>query len=95
MSDSGVASCLEARTGKRLWRKSLGGGHSASLVTAKGLVYFLSDKGVATVIRGGPTYAIVASNQLGENTYASPAFSGGQIFLRGAKHLYCIGAGAR
>jgi hypothetical protein len=53
-------------------------------------VYFLSDKGVMTVVKPGAELDIVARNELGENTYASPAISDGQIFLRGAKHLYCI-----
>jgi hypothetical protein len=58
---------------------------------ANGLVYFLSDKGIMTVVRPGPQLEIVARNELGEQTYASPAISGGRIFLRGLQHLYCIG----
>jgi len=42
-------------------------------------------------VRPGPKLEIVAKNALGENCYASPAISGGQIFLRSAGHLYCIG----
>jgi hypothetical protein len=43
-----------------------------------------------TVVKPGAELDIIARNELGENTYASPAISDGQIFLRGAKHLYCI-----
>jgi outer membrane protein assembly factor BamB len=43
------------------------------------------------IIKPGPQFTRVAQNELGEATYASPAISDGQIFLRGAKHLYCIG----
>jgi hypothetical protein len=53
-------------------------------------VYFLSDKGVMTVVRPGPKLEIVARNELNEETYASPALRTGQIFLRGVQHLYCI-----
>ena len=91
VSDAGVATCFEAATGKVIWRERLGPHYSASLVMADGLVYFLSDKGVMTVIKPGPQLEIVARNELGEETYASPAISGGHIFLRGLKHLYCIG----
>jgi outer membrane protein assembly factor BamB len=91
VSDTGVATCFEAATGQVIWRQRLDPHYSASLVTAGGLVYFLSDKGVMTVIRPGPKLDIVARNELGEETYASPAISGGRIFLRGLKHLYCIG----
>ena len=60
-----------------------------------GLAYFLSDKGVMTIVKPGPPFEIVAKNELGEETYASPAISNGQIFLRGIEHLYCIGNGSR
>ncbi len=90
VADNGVATCFEAKTGKSCWRERLGPHYSASLVSANGLVYFLSDKGVMTVVRPGAELDIVVRNELGENTYASPAISDGQMFLRGAKHLYCI-----
>jgi len=93
VSDTGVATCLEAASGHSVWRERLGPHYSASLVTANGLVYFLSDKGVMTVVRPGLEARIVARNTLGEETYASPALSQGRIFLRGANHLYCLGAG--
>jgi len=91
VSDTGVATCLEAKSGRSVWQERLGPHYSASLVTASGLVYFLSDKGVMTVVRPGPKLEVIARNELGEETYASPAISGGRVFLRGATHLYCIG----
>ncbi len=94
VSDTGIATCLDAASGRSLWRERLGPHYSASLVTANGLVYFLSDKGVMTVVRPGPKLEIVARNELDEETYASPALSAGQIFLRGISHLYCIGDGS-
>ncbi|UCG57809.1 MAG: PQQ-binding-like beta-propeller repeat protein [Phycisphaerales bacterium] len=93
VSDGGVATCLNGKTGQTIWRHSLGERHSASLVTAGEHVYFLSDEGVATVVKPGPKLQIVARNELAEETYASPAISNGQIFIRGEKHLFCIGAG--
>jgi outer membrane protein assembly factor BamB len=95
VSDGGVATCLNAQTGQSLWRQRLKGRHSASLVTADGLVYFLSDKGVMTVVKPGPEFTMVARNKLGEETNASPAISAGKMFLRGLKHLYCIGTASK
>lgn len=91
-SDFGIASCFDAATGKRLWKERLSDHFSASLVTAGGLVYFLDDHGVTTVVRPGPRFAAVAKNRLEENCLASPAISRGQILLRGEKHLYAVGA---
>lgn len=91
VSDGGIASCFEADTGKRLWTERLGTHYSSSLVSAGGLVYFTSDEGKTTVVRPGSKLDVVAENELGEYCYASPAISGGQIFFRGEKHLFCIG----
>ena len=90
VSDLGYAHCFDAKTGNILWKTRLGH-HHASLVSANGLVYFLKDDGVCNVVRPGPAYDLVATNELGEATYASPAISDGQIFIRGEKSLVCIG----
>jgi hypothetical protein len=89
-----AAHCYEAATGKILWKEPMGL-HHASPVSANGLVYFLNDDGVTHVVRAGPKFDLVARNELGEKTYASPALSGNQIFLRGFKNLYCIGRQAQ
>src|SRR5687767_12910036 len=89
VSDSGVAHCFEASSGKIMWAERLGE-HHASLVSAKDLVYFLNDNGVMNVIRGAREFTPIAKNDLGERTFASPAISQGQLFLRSDKHLFCI-----
>ncbi len=89
-----AAHCYEAATGNILWKEPLGL-HHASPVAGNGLVYFLNDDGVMHVVRAGPKYELVARNELGEKTYASPALSDGQIFLRSFKNLYCIGKPAK
>ena len=91
VADNGVASCFVAKTGERLWMERLKGGHSASLLTVNGLVYFLSDGGIMTVVKPGPKFEILAENKVGENTYASPIVSKGNLFIRGEKNLFCIG----
>jgi hypothetical protein len=83
--------CYEAATGKILWKQENTGLHHASPVTTGGLVYFLNDDGVMNVVKAGPKFELVARNELDEPTYASPAISQGQIFLRSFKNLYCIG----
>ena len=56
-----------------------------------GKVYFTSREGVVRVIRAGPKFEMLSENDMGEAIVASPAISNGQIFLRGEKHLFCIG----
>jgi len=90
VSDSGVAHCFEAKSGKVMWQERMGE-HHASLVAAEGLVYFLNDNGETHVVKAAPQYQCIATNEIGEKTFASPAISQGQIFLRGDHHLFCIG----
>jgi hypothetical protein len=91
VSDLGFASCFEARTGKRLWMEKLGRHHSASPVAAEDRLYFTDDDGTTHVLKAGPTFTLLSRNSLDEETYASPAISRGQIFMRTLHHLVCIG----
>jgi len=90
VSDTGVATCLDGKTGRTYWRERLDGRHSASLVSANGLVYFLSDKGEMTVVKPGPEFDLVATNQLNEKIDASPAISNSKMYIRTLNNLYCI-----
>ena len=89
--DRGTANCFDAATGERHWQERLGSHFSTSLVTAGGLVYLIADDGLTKLVRPGPTLDVVAENPLGEHCYSSPAISQGQLYIRGEKHLFCIG----
>ncbi|MCX6236916.1 MAG: PQQ-binding-like beta-propeller repeat protein [Bacteroidia bacterium] len=87
---NGQVHCIEAATGNILWKESLGRQYP-SAVLANGLVYMPNDEGVITVIKPGPAFESIAKNAIGETMVASPAISNGRIYLRGTKHLFCIG----
>ncbi len=87
---AGTAFCYEAATGKVLWQQKLGR-HHASPVLVEGLVFFINDKGQVNVIKPGREFECVATYELGESCYASPAISDGQVFVRGFQHLFCFG----
>jgi outer membrane protein assembly factor BamB len=91
ISQDGFAQCLEAATGKPVWRQRLGGTYSASPIHAAGKLYLLSDSGETTVLEAGAKFKVVAKNPLGERCQASPAASDGKLFVRTEKHLFCIG----
>ena len=90
LSDIGVASCLDAKTGKILWQQRLGGNYSASPVFADGRIYFQSEEGMTTVIAPGKEFRRLAANSLDGAMLASMAVSGGAIFIRTDSHLYRI-----
>jgi outer membrane protein assembly factor BamB len=93
-SDSGLASCFEAKTGQRLWMERLGRHHSASPVSAGDHLYFVDDDGTTFVLKAGPKFELVSKNSLGEECHASPAVAHGQFFIRTVSNLYCIGSSA-
>jgi len=88
ITDNGIATCLDAGTGKEYWKARVGGNHSASPVYADGRIYFLSEEGESVVIAPGKELKILAKNELNGETLASMAVSGGSIFVRSRTHLY-------
>jgi outer membrane protein assembly factor BamB len=91
VSDNGVASCLNARTGRLHWSERLAGDFSASPVFADGHVYFTNEAGTTYVVRADSAFELVATNELGQRTLASPAVTNGALFLRTESHLWRIG----
>ncbi len=89
-NEVGVVTCAAAETGTPLWKERLGGIFFASPVAADGKIYFLSETGEAFVLRAGKKAEVLAKNDLGERFLASPAISGGMIFLRGDSHLFAV-----
>lgn len=88
IADNGIATCLDAATGKEHWRARIGGNHSASPIYADGRIYFLSEEGESVVIAAGKELKVLAKNQLDGETLASMAVSDGSIFVRSRTHLY-------
>jgi outer membrane protein assembly factor BamB len=91
VEDNGWGNCLDPATGKEIWRQRLGGNYRASPVAGDGKIYFTNLEGVVTVVKSAPEFEVLSRNDMQEALTASPAISGSQIFLRGEKHLFCVG----
>ncbi|HMZ20915.1 MAG TPA: PQQ-binding-like beta-propeller repeat protein, partial [Blastocatellia bacterium] len=91
VSDNGIATCLDAKSGAVHWQVRLGGNHSASPLYADGRIYFLSEEGQSVVIAPGKEFKTLATNQLDGQTLASMAVAAGSIFVRSQTHLYRLG----
>jgi outer membrane protein assembly factor BamB len=91
VTDAGVASAVDAKTGEHVWTARVGGTFSASPVAVGRHVYFFDEDGKTTVIATGRTYTVVAENTLDDGFMASPALAGGAWYLRTKTHLYRIG----
>jgi outer membrane protein assembly factor BamB len=97
VSDQGLVTCLDPGTGAVKYeggRLPVPSRFTASPVACDGKLFLTSEAGDTFVIRAGPVHEVLRTNPLDETVYASPAISGGRVFIRGEKHLFCIGAGA-
>jgi outer membrane protein assembly factor BamB len=88
VSDQGVVSCLNAKTGKQHWQLRLRGAFSASPLVADGRIYVTSEDGMTTVLAPGKTAKKLAESQIDGRVMASLATSDGSIFLRTDAALY-------
>jgi outer membrane protein assembly factor BamB len=94
ISDNGIATCSDAKTGKNHWSHRLEGGFSASPVYADGKIYFQNETGVGTVIKAGKTFEQLAENDLGEKSLASYVPADNALYIRTDKHLWKITSNA-
>lgn len=92
ISDDGIAMCLDGESGETVWRERIGGNFSASPILAGDRVYFPSEEGVTTVVKAGRAFEKLATNDLEEAIFASPAVSGDALFVRTEKAIYRIEA---
>lgn len=92
LHNPGVLKCVDLPSGKEAFATRLSGVSVASspIATPDGRIYFAS-AGKTFVVKAGPTFELLATNDLGEPTSASAAISGGKIFLKGQRHLFCVG----
>lgn len=89
---TGIAGCYEAATGKPVWTRRLVGEFRSSPVLIDGRIYLISASGDVYVYPAEASFKLLARNSLGEDVQASPAVSDGRLYIRGAKHLFCIGS---
>lgn len=92
VSDAGIATCADAKTGTVHWTERLGGDFSASPVFADGRIYFQNETGVGYVVKPGKTFELIAKNDLAERSLASYAVADGALFIRTEKFLRKIAA---
>ena len=88
--DRGVATCLDANTGKPIWQKRLGGDFSASPLLAAGKIYFPSQDGRTFVVAAEDEFNLLATNTLDDGCMASPAVYDKALYLRTEANLYRI-----
>ena len=94
VKDGGIVTALDAATGKPLKEgrspKALGE-YWASPVAAEDKIYIANVDGVISVLKAGAQWEVLSVNDIGEPIHATPALSGGRVYVRTKDALYCFG----
>ncbi len=94
LANQGIFDCYNLKTGEEIYRERIshqGGGFSASPVAADGKIYLPGEDGGIFVVKTGPKFELLATNQMGELLMATPAISSSMMFVRTQHHLFAIG----
>ncbi len=94
LANNGTFDAYNLKTGDEIYRQRLaviGSGFSASPIAADGKIYLSNEDGEILVIAAGEKFAHVATNSMGELLMATPALSGGVMYVRSAASVFAIG----
>jgi len=89
---SGVVHCVDAETGNTAYRARIPGARAfwASPWVSGDKVFCVDTGGTTHVLAGGKDFRVLSSNEIDEQTWATPAVAAGAVFFRTASRLYCI-----
>jgi outer membrane protein assembly factor BamB len=87
----GSVACLNSKTGERYWVNEFDHGFYSSPILVGDTVYLMDRKGMMFIVKAAKQFQLIRKNDLGEKSVTTPAFSNGRIYIRGEKHLFCIG----
>jgi outer membrane protein assembly factor BamB len=94
VSNQGVLTTYQAKTGERVYQERLGGkggAFTASPVASDGKIYLSSEDGEIFVVKAGTKYELLATNPVGQVMMATPAISDGLVIVRGVNHIFAFG----
>jgi len=91
VSDDGIASAVEAATGRIIWSERIGSGFFSSPVLIDGKIYIPSTGGEMVVFATGDEFKVLARNPLGEGSDSTPCVDGDRLYVKTFSHLVCLG----
>jgi outer membrane protein assembly factor BamB len=95
--ENGFVTCLKAETNDQIWSERVQGPYYASPILVKGpagapRLYNVTRGGELVVIEAAEKFRLIQRFPLGEkNSYATPAVSGGRLYVRTYSELVCLG----
>jgi len=91
VSDAGIATCLEVKTGKLVWTQRLNGKFEASLLAHGNTLYAFDDSGETILFAAAAAYKELGRNVLKGTVQATPAVDGGYLYIRTDQRLIKVG----
>lgn len=91
ITEQGIGTCLDVKTGEQVWQKRIGGSFAGSPVCVDGKLYTIDEDGTVVVIAAGREYEELARNELGELSRSTPAVANGRMYLRTLSKVFCVG----
>ncbi len=91
MYDRGFASCIDAKTGEVIWVERTGAALSGSPVLVGERIYCVAEDGIVWVFAAADEFKLLAKNELGEDSKATPAVANGRMYFRTDSHLISVG----
>ena len=87
----GVVTCLDAKSGEAFWEHEFDQGFCSSPILVNDRVYIIDLSGNMQIFKLGEEFEQLGESDIGEPAYATPAFVGDRIYIRGLRHLFCVG----
>jgi outer membrane protein assembly factor BamB len=87
----GVVVCYNSKTGEKYWEQEFDNGFYSSPMLADNKIYLMDMQGITHIMKAGKQYELMGEAPIGESAMTTPAFSDGRVYIRGNKHLFCIG----
>jgi outer membrane protein assembly factor BamB len=88
--DGGILTCLDAATGKGVYKDRAGGNFFASPIAVDGKILNVSREGELVIVEAGAEFKILGKSTLDSGTSATPAVANNRLYIRTEKSLICI-----
>ena len=91
-TSAGQLVALDGASGEELWVKELSDSFYSSPVLVGDRIFILGIEGKMFIVETSNEFNLLETLEVGEETYATPAFLDGRMYLRSTEHLYCLEA---
>lgn len=90
VSDGGIATCIDAPTGKEIWKEKLGDTYFSSPIRIDDRIYAVSRRADVVVFKAADQFELLGRTLINQSTHSTPIVADGRLYLRTVSHLYCL-----